>query len=242
MIRFILAFKNNIGGGSASGSVTIPSTDIIVSGFSDERFNGRYSMQDTSATGIYRVWAKDDIRIQTDMDTDGNMALWRFVNDEWNNEDNPSIAHSHMPYENPWDTEEWFVYTDYHGISGTPVVTLVSVGSDIGGDAATSTDIIVSGHINPDVNGTYKLVDESATGYDRRWVKDGNPLFQIYSCYSLAGHDWVLDFNGDFVCASGFEIGIDNPVDIQTWVDPNGWGTPPKFEWGEATLTLAMAQ
>lgn len=95
----------------------------------------------------------------------------------------------------------------------------------------SNTDIIVSGHSNPDVNGTYKLVDESASGYDRRWVKDGNSLFQIYSCYSLGGHDWVLDFAGDFICGSGFEIGIDNPVDIQIWFDVNGWGAPPKFEW-----------
>jgi hypothetical protein len=61
MIRFILAFKNNIGGGSASGSVTQPdvqSTDIIVSNAGTTGVNGTYKLEDPDATGYNRVWKK----------------------------------------------------------------------------------------------------------------------------------------------------------------------------------------
>lgn len=232
MIRFILAFKNNIG----NEGPTIPSTDIIVSGAGTTEVNGTYKLQDASVTGVSRVWKSDnDHYIYGVTRADGAIewGIAPFVNTSLSDHYDSSMYNS-SSNENPWGTT-WYPNAgagDTETGEGIPTVTLASGGSGSAAGTATSTDIIVSGHSNPDVNGTYKLVDESATGYDRQWVKDGNTLLKIYSCHSEGGHDWVLDFGNDgYVCGSGLEIGIDNPVDVQTWFDVNGWGTPPKFEW-----------
>lgn len=216
----------------AGGSSDISSTDIFVRGFSDESFNGIYSLLDSTATGIYRVWVKDDIRIQTEMDTDENVAMWRFLTDEYNNVDNPCIAHSHMPYENPWDTEEWFVYTDFHGISGKPVVSLTDISS--GGETpslvpntwsghkavlkteTTTTEgetvVVVSGAPIEEFNGTYYHKD-NFEGWTNAWVMKDNIHHIVFEA-----DEWYIR-NSD----GGFYYGVvDNGADPWTctyWED-----------------------
>lgn len=113
----------------------------------------------------------------------------------------------------------------------------ISGGSASGSVTIPSTDIIVSGAWNTNVNGTYKLVDTSATGYDRRWVKDAGSEWEmeIFCGRSEGWQDWILWWGGEYICVSGFDTGIDNPVDIQVWEEMNGWGTPPKFEWASGS-------
>ena len=210
-----------LAGGGSTGSGN--STDIVVSGFDDDHFNGTYTLEDASATGIYRVWVKGDIRIQTDQDTEANTAVWRFLTPEWSNEDNPSVAYSHVPYENPWDATEWFLYTDYHDITGEPVVKQAS-------GTSASTDIIVSGCDYTAINGTYKLTEETKnnTGKERQWYNTSDPSITIY-------HDagwWCIGKYGDYTMAQ-VHSDVDDPVSISSDFGPSDvdFTNPPKLAW-----------
>lgn len=93
------------------------------------------------------------------------------------------------------------------------------------------------------VIGTYRLLDGSKTGKDRVWQNIDNSLYCIY--YLADAEWWVIQENeypavGNFVATGENNLDVDNPVDVTSWSDPNGFwydqdsdqeGQPPSFQW-----------
>jgi hypothetical protein len=207
MIRFILAFKNNISGGSASGNVTIPSTsNFFVTGivpiddeeYSDDYFNYLYVLKDNTVTGNNRVWTHglDYLKIccDTESSTDPNKCTWVIIEQD----DGSKLFMSNGEFENPWDVTSWICNETI--AKGNPNITIPKI------------EIIVTDCDANEANGSYVLRDSTQTGKDRRWINMDSPDIEIWYEYG----EWVVGDDGGYIIA-GARSDADDPVSAINW-------------------------
>jgi hypothetical protein len=111
-----------------------------------------------------------------------------------------------------------------------------------GGSGSGSTDIIVSGAGTTDVNGTYKLEDSSATGYDRVW-KNENGVY-LY-CGFFWGNTYRWGFGKEMYTDSAIEFSDNTYYNAMDDNVENPWDTDWLAGIGSdesmPTLTLASS-
>jgi hypothetical protein len=206
------------GGGSEGNEPDTPDVEtsyLLVQGFSASNFggdgtsndpNGKYYLQDETATGNDRVWVSESGYFKIyDSSKQGSWYL-DGVNTDLGNSVYPygERASDGSPYKEDGSSCEWWSMGSL--INGASV-TLVSgadsggngdSGEGEGGDDTSTSYLRVSGFsasnfggagTTQDPNGTYKLSNPEATGNDRVWIKDN--YFKIYDPYKNGG--WFLD-------------------------------------------------
>lgn len=103
--------------------------------------------------------------------------------------------------------------------------------------AGSATDITVSGAGTTDVNGTYTLVDASATGYDRVWELKGTD-YQIKKYNSQPWCIYVIRPDDEGIMYYS-EIISGEPWDASVWYDTVGSSPAPTVTQAPATDTGA---
>ena len=197
------------------------STDLVVSGFSDERFNGTYTLEDPNAEGRERVWVKDDISFQAADDE----YSWYILTDEWNGIANPPYAYGRIneldidtKEDAPWNVSGWSLYTNYHGGTGTPVVTLASGGSDSG----STLKIKISGAtFDTSVNGDYSYFSDSVKSWVNVW-RTTDERAQIHT-FENDSYWYLAVDDGDGGYTPRY-IGTVNSIGQQPW-EVTSWQT-----------------
>lgn len=254
---------------SSSGSAGTLNSNVIVSGAGSGHINGTYTLTDIVIDKDYLSEGQKKVYSYywADLDQtlyiyyDWNTETW-WISDDYNNHDIPFYGSSNAGSENPWEGGTWET-----GDASDPAPTVTQETTSGAGDAEPDIEpekvwigykailkeeteiieipgiasVVVSGcTYDTDFNGTYILVDESATGTNRVWKNEKNK----YLAFNPGGENWCLYaeldglffYNNWYPDYPNYTI-PENPWDAEHWENINGGSDVPVLTVNETPGT-----